>query len=40
MQTRGAVRAVQHPETPASVTSPRLTVGATHYYYYYYYYYY
>ena len=30
MQTRGAVRAVQHPETPASVTSPRLAVGATH----------
>ena len=30
MRTRGAVRAVQHPETPASVTSPRLTVDATH----------
>ena len=30
MRTRGAVRAMQHPEAPASVTSPQLAVGATH----------
>ena len=30
MRTRGAARAVQHPETPAPAVSPQLTVGATH----------